>query len=232
MEQKRSFSSKKIIRLISLIILLGAVVFGGLFLSDYWNKKRNSRPENLAKLIKTELVSEKEKITKGEKWKTEYSFWKKNGVIWTKSRLLRKKTGKSEVKPADLAKKDWDEIVNLIHQNKSLCFKKVSEKNKEIEKKLENDDNPQLFCYHLKAPAKVFLKKGERRKYLFWGWDEEKKDTYDLVISENHPALTKISFQKYQYYLIKGVKNAPFCQGCFGEEKVVQLTDKITITSC
>jgi len=222
-----------------LVIFLYLVFVGGIvvFLTLQEKQRRlNCSPENLAKLIKTELTEEREEIKRGQKVKfSKYDLWyeendEKDTEIYCSSGHFRKKTGRWLVKQTDLEKKDWDEIVSLIRQNRELRWDKKSEKNKKAREKLESSANPQLFYYWEKVPSKGFLRKGERRRYCFWFWDKEKNDTYDLLIPENHPALIKLS--KGQYYLIEGIENIPYCQGFFGDEKRVKLTDKIVIKPC
>ena len=198
-------------------------------------KKINCRPENLAKLIKGELIEEREKIESGQKVKKDRRTHVFDEVdepwVWL-SKNLDQKTGKWKVKKSDLEKKDWDEIVELYHKNAKLKLEKDLEKGKEIKEKLEKSNNLQLFCYRGKAPLEYFLKPRERQKRLFWGWDKEKNDILWLAIPINHPALTKIPFKKGQYYLIEGLENVSFCQKCGKCEKEVKLTDKITIKTC
>jgi hypothetical protein len=63
---------KKRVILTSLIILIyGGLLTGMLFVAHQQKKEYelNCRPENLVKLIKTELIEEREKIKHGEKIK-------------------------------------------------------------------------------------------------------------------------------------------------------------------
>ena len=201
----------------------------------FWLKKRNSFPNSpqksnnnsqreLAQKIKDEITEELKNINRA-KTTNEVDEVLVFGYKLGGGGSIIHSDGRKKVLPVELKTADFQEIVNLIGQEKKeLAKDKIIELRKKIAEKLTI--RPDLFYW----PVQI-SKTPKMSDWYAWSlFGKENRKDYNLIILRVNSALTNISFEDCKFYQITGAENIPLAPSN-GEwlYKIVKPENQITI---